>query len=580
MFKPPGEQVVFIVLLVAALAPLVAAALSRHVDEARYLALLTALGLIVVAWDALVCNVTTLEEWFWFNCGLGPLERLEVAMSTVPALASSAAFALSLVAVKLKRRDLMVMASTLLFSIFFVKFSTLGVKGLLLMPFKAVPLGYGVYRAWPAMGLRPLEAASAALLLAYLITKYKPALYATIIMMSIYMPFVMFYNLAAYGVALPLSAYHLSLVMLMLSGIAILHRFDKLVTLASALSVVSAEALPRLTRLSYGGLAPVYMHYQYPVALAWVALAAYTLLKSLKLDMEGVKAFDVLALICLAGFVYSVYSLAVSALFKQQTANELVPYALAVLASLFLSSKLLIQKEKIGTIGPISLIHPLFGLISSIALSIYELVKKGIGEALMTFSALALALALLYATPASTVTPFASVKYVSLKNVTIRALPHVKIFKYESNLTAFVRTLVIKYPHGTQKAYEYVGVYVGKYELPISPAYSIWLEPKWKGLCTCSIVFRFTPENNRKGEAAIYCIPLTAFAFPAFAAPGLTAIYYALTKRKGDELAFGGNRPQGAREVGGEGSGLEHGSLQPFGKSDRGKESKRDEEQG
>ncbi len=509
-----------LIYIFSALMPLVASVVMKYEKRLKYLSLIVVAPALLTLWDFASCKVTTLMEWYWMNCGLDFWQRMMVSLTMPEFLIPLASLSLALVGIKEERRDLMVLSSALALSVIFHWSTYLGINASMMVgPSKIPPIGYSVLRTYWFFIYLPLVTLALTIGYAYLITKKNTYLRIALVLSLVSWLPLFYWGLTAYGYPIIINSYFLSIILSTLLMIALLHNENKLAGLSLALTTFVPLGLYRAYTIGLGGFPSPFFGLQTSTAIAYLIIAIYSIYNWLRgTDKLYDKRFLIITVVGLALFVISLIDWANLIIYERNIAYiSWMMIALAILISLNLSLVVLLkERDKVGAVGPISLLHPYAGLVASVGLTIYE-ARKDKFSALMTLSALLMALMLLYASQISDVIPYVKTTY----NVAPKKVYMAKIYKYRGNVTAFekhylynvnVSSPVLGKFNRTMKINYFVNVYLNKYIPPNTPSFYTWSEVYWVGLGTCT--YNVRPILMPGGKAPLVrCAPLGTMAF-------------------------------------------------------------------
>ncbi|NPA84986.1 MAG: hypothetical protein GXO07_03160 [Crenarchaeota archaeon] len=502
-----------LVYVLSSIAPLIALALRRLAGRGKYLALLVLAPFALTLYDFSTCSITTLQEWYWLNCGLPLPERLFTAITMPTFLFPLMAGILVAIALRENKDSLYVLATLLSASVLFYWSIYLELNyPMISPPVNLPPLGYSVVRSQWFMIYLPLLMASAALFVGYAVAGRRAYLYGASLLAFLSAPASASWALWAYGLPLPPTAYSTALYLYPLTLVSLIHAESKLGLIAALSALALASAVPRLLPLGFGGMPSPFFSLQTSMALALLITYVYSASSALRR----------------AGALYDGRFLGVHAASLMLFAASLTDFALSAGGSFFgpailpfLAASLIItsanlllvlflkERSKIGLLSLPSALTPWTSVIAAVGLSVYELFKgRKAFDALMVLASLVLGFALIYGSWLSSyhpLTPSGKVLGVSKVEAESRY--------YQGNLTAVKRVglynVTISGSNTTLlRSYHYVNIFMGKYLPPNNPSYFAWSEPAWTGLGTCALGLRPLLVQRE-----VWCTPLGAFTF-------------------------------------------------------------------
>jgi len=509
------------------------------VEKAKYLSLLVIVPSLVVLSDFLTCSVRSLEEWYWVNCGLTPLERLFVALTMPSVVVPLSALALVLVGLKEARGEYFYLATALSLSLAFYWSIYLDLNApLLYAPPKLPPLGYGVVRAFPFFTYLLLYSLGTILVFSFIVSRKLSYLKIGLVLEVSSLFMVTFWGLYGFGAPLPLTLYHLGLWFTFLSSLGLLHDGGNLSAYAFLSSLLVTMVLPRLYPIGFGGMPSPFFALQSSIGVAYLILIAVGAFELIKRPLTRRSRIMIgIEVSTLIFALISVFDYASNLLFLGNPVYTL--YALLVplgITSVNLAlAPYLINKDKIYLLSPVTLLHPLLGAAGNLLIPVYYFIKsKSVLRALMVASSISIALLILYGSTLYLITP-----YAGSHEVTFEKELNITTNKYKGNVTILNYHYIYKLSVGKTNKTEKIeipltiriNVFMNKYIAPNEPTYFSWSTPQLRGLSTCSLSARSFLGKPTPNVDYFYlvCAPLGA---EGIVAPSLSLLVLLLSLRK------------------------------------------------
>ncbi len=519
----------FVITLVS-MAPLFSVILSKISgnDKVKYTSLVVAIPLIIelYAWSS--CRVLSLLNWYWLNCGIPVWERVIAALTMPTALISLTSLTMVIIGLKARNDFLIVLSTPLLLSLAFHWSNYLGLNGSMLgSPPRLPPLGYATLRSFPFFLYLPLLHVSLAFSISYLLTRHHEYAKAAAVTSFLSLSLAFAWGLWGFGVPLPLTAYHVSLLLYAVST-AFAYLVPSLASdLALVISSISVFVLPRLYPVGYGGMPTPFFGIQTSISIALLFAIATSWVYGFKRHAPRFKGGWkelVLFLTSLQLLVISLFDV-ISTLASTSKSVPRPPLEIEflgvslsiVIASLLLIASL-IKDRKCKLVSLLGFLHPYLSLILSVGISSWIAMKRNKRETLLAFSALLLAYSLIYGSALAYLTPYS----LKLNNVTKVRDVTSKIYRYGGNATAYELVKEYKFSNVTLRGRMYVPIYMNKYIPPNAENFFQWAVPQFNFLETCALRIR----PMLKFEFRASCVPLGAVALIAPALLAFALVSY------------------------------------------------------
>ncbi len=511
-----------IITFIVGIIPIIAYLLYRTTSDPKflYLSVLVLLPALFTTHHVLSCKITTLEEWYWLNCGMSTWEKA-IALLTLPSVnIPLLSLLLSIMGIRKKLPYHFIFSSLLTLSLlgywsiyFGLKYPMLGPKPQL------PPLGYMVVRSNVGLLYLPLFILSLAFFFDYMLTRSKGSLKLGLIMTVIGLLPFFYWDLIGYGLPIPLTFYHLAIVLIPLTAITLIHYDHKVGGLGLVSSILTSLGAYRLYPLAFGGITPPFFALQTSIGLAiflMFILALIKYVKAVKRSWSSNLGFNLLNVVATALLVLALAFLLLKILnvavysFEYYTALGLL-----VITAIALTLTAL-KYGPASIIAPISLVHPYLSLAGAALVALLPLKReRNVKVALMLMTSVLAAATLLYASSFSLILPYNNVTVSSytfsktkIEKVTygqnVTALKYHYMFNIKSNKGNITMPLLV-----------YVNVFANKYIPPNTLPFMSWSSYEIRGLEICALSARpFLGKPSADVFAYKFvCTPLGALAF-------------------------------------------------------------------
>lgn len=511
-----------VITFVAGIIPLIAYLLYRTTNNPKvlYLSVLVILPALTTIYHALNCKLVTLEEWYWFNCGMNAWEKT-IAFLTLPSVnIPLLSLLLGLIGVKRKMLSYFMFSSLLTLSLlgywsiyFGLKYPMLGPKP------RLPPLGYMVVRSNVGLLYLPLFILSLAFFFDYMLTRSKSSLRLGVIITVIGLLPFFYWDLTGYGIPLPLTFYHLAVVLIPLTAITLVHYDHKIGGLGLSSSVLTAFAAYRLYPITFGGITPPFFAMQTSIGSMIFLMFIVALIKYMKTCRRlwspnwGFNVLNIITTVLLIlALTFLALKIANIPIYKLEFYTAL-GILIAVALALTLTA---LRYGLLGLIAPVSLVHPYASLVGAVLTAFLSLKReRNFKVALMLLTSVLTAATLVYASSFTLILPYANTTVsnytfykVKIEKVTygknVTALKYHYIFNIKSNRGNISIPLLV-----------YVNVFENKYIPPNTLPFMSWSSYKIRGLEICALSarpFLGKPEANVLAYT-LTCTPLGALAF-------------------------------------------------------------------
>ena len=511
-----------IITFIVGIVPIIAYLLYRTTSNPKllYLSVLVFLPALFTAYHILSCKISTLEEWYWFNCGMNTWEKA-VALLTLPSVnIPLLSLLLSIIGIRRKLSYYFAISSLLTLSLlgywsiyFGLKYPMLGPKPHL------PPLGYMVVRSNVGLLYLPLFVFSLAFFFDYMLTKSKLSLKLGLIITVVGLLPFFYWDLIGYGLPIPLTFYHLAIVLIPFTAITLVHYDHKVGGLGLISSILTAFGAYRLYPLAFGGITPPFFALQTSIGLAIFLMFMFAIIKYVRTVERSWSpnwGFNLLNIVATLLLALSLTFLSLKILnvpiydFEIYTALGLL-----VITAIALTLTAL-KYGPMSIIAPISLVHPYFSLVGAALVALLPLKReRNVKVALMLMTSVLAAATLLYASSFSLILPYNN---VTVSSYTFSKMKIEKV-TYGENVTALKYHYMfnIKSNKGnvTMPLLVYVNVFANKYIPPNTLPFMSWSSYKIRGLEICALSARpFLGKPSADVLAYKFvCTPLGVLAF-------------------------------------------------------------------
>ena len=494
--------------------------------RAYLLSLLLISPALITSYDYLTCSVSSLETWYWLNCAL-PIWMRIITMFTMPSflipLSSTIIAILGYI-----RGSWVHVALAILIEAGLVGYNSiyLGLKySMLLQPPNIPPVGYSVVRSNFGLLYKLLYILSLTFVLDHFLSRSQRSLIVATVLLSLALPLFFWWSLKAYAAPLPLTFYHLSILLTWLTAISLNHEDTKLEAVGLASAYLTSLCVHRAYPVPIAAMAPPFFGLQSGIAITLAAAIITSLYLKMKAVRNTLSIFSLISFASIFLLVSSLTSLAIRIIML--TAFNKYEYYVAASLLVITSAGVLLpltkKLKKMSFIAFAGLLNPYLGLAIAFITAFITL-RLERRAAFMSFIAILTAVTILYSSTLVASIPLATPSISEIKCVR----SNMELYKYMGNVTAL--SINVRFRLNSSEGYmeipatSLINVYEGKYIPPNLMPYTVWsgIRP-YRILGLCAVSGRSYLGSNLWPSAVchplgnfeykVVCTPLGALAF-------------------------------------------------------------------